>query len=529
MLPAVCLFLIWSFQILNNYIWLKLDNFPLLWDAGMYYYQSLLLSDFSRNLSFQSLCSAIKVGEQYPPLIPFIASLFYGFLPRTEDTAVFVTGLVFTGILIFCVYGITRILYSRSAGVLAAFLATMYPIVFGHSRVLMYDLPLAAVVCLSVFVFLKTNNFRRTGYSILFGVVAGMGLLTKFPFVLFTGSALVYQFFHNSYCALRQGMRGHGIQMRNTAIAVLIAIALAAVWYAPNWSRFFYAVFVYPGSCRSVCAPTFSVASFSYYFFSLINRQTSFFLFLIFVLGSVRFIRVKSEHKYLLIFWILFSYIGATLANYKSPRYTIAFLPAIAIISAIGLMSIRDKIIRTVVLSFVALISVVQFFAYSYGVSFLPKLVKIDLPARLQRVTGVSSIVVFDQQGGENPLEQNVIFRPGDWKTEEVLETITLGSNNQRPKNVFVIPDDPRIHSPLVSLALMKGMPLGVHVGSIEDIAAVDHDFVITKDGERMTPPYFMDKINRSVKWFEEHKGSFTLVKTIGLPDKSNLLIYKHK
>lgn len=528
---------LWSFHLINNYIWLKLDNFPLLWDAGAYYLESLILFDLFKHFSITSLLSAIKVGNQYPPFVPFFVSLSYMIFNRTEDTAVFIGNGIFLGILIFSIYGITKNIYNKKSGVLAAFLVTMYPIIFGHSRVFMYDLPVTAVICLSIYIFQKTDNFKKIGYSLLFGITFGLGLLTKFSFLLFATSAFFYYGYRN--CSKVAGyilkgrfllsMRRYLKQIINLIIATLIAAVLASIWYLPNFSRFLQAVFVYPETCREVCPLTFSLASISYYFFSLINYQISFFLFLVFVVGLFYFIRLKLENKLFLIFWILFSNIGCTLTNYKSPRYTLPYLPAIAITSSIGLVSIRHKKNRVMAVAIVVIISAVQFFAYSYGIKFLPSFLKVDFPTRFTALSGVNSIILFNQKGGENPLEQHAIFRKGDWKTEEILNVLINFSCDikNKPINVFIIPDDPRIHCPLVSLAYLKKLPFAFHVGSIEHISVSRRDVVITKDGNWMVPPYFMEKINQSVKWFEENIGKFTLIKKINLPDNSNLLIYK--
>lgn len=531
------LILLWLFHLINNYIWLNMDNYPLLWDAGAYYLDSLILFDYIKHLSIPSLLNVIKVGGQYPPFVPFLVSLSYIIFNRTEDVAVFIGNGIFLGILICSIYGITKNIYNKKSGVLAAFLVTMYPIIFGHSRIFMYDLPVTAVVCLSIYIFQKTDNFKKIGYSLLFGITFGLGLLTKFSFLLFSTSAIFYYGYRN--CSKVAGyilkgrfflsMRSYLKQIKNLFIATLIAAILASIWYVPNFARFLQAIFIYPETCRKVSPLTFSFASISYYFFRSINYQISFFLFLIFVIGLFYFIRLRLKNKLFLIFWVLFSYIGCTLENYKSPRYTMPYLPAIAIISSIGLMSIRHKKSRVIVTTIVVIISVVQFLAYSYGAKLLPSFLKVDFPTKFVALSNVNSIILFNQKGGDNPLEQNTIFKKGDWKTEEILDVIVNSSGDIKNKsiNVFIIPDDPRIHSPLASLAYLKKLPFAFHVGSCEHISVSRRDVVITKDGNWMVPPYFMEKINQSVNWFAENIDKFTLIKKIKLPDNSNLLIYK--
>ena len=515
---AVALICLYLFLMASNFLWLRLDGVPLLWDAGSYYHDSLILSHDLSHPSFRSLAHTLTIGSQYPPLVPLLVSLFYPMLTGTEDSAVLIAAGIFLAVLIMSVFGIGRILRGRKTGLLAALLVTMYPIVFAHSRVFMYDLPLAAMVSLFVLVFLLARNFRDRRYSFMLGIVAGLGMLTKFSFLLFAGSAAVYQLGKDCWYVVRRGSNGHGKQLLNLSLAVFIAGILASPWYLTNFKRFVYAVFVYPGTCKEVCAPTFSFASLSYYFFSLINDQLSFALFPVFVFGLFRLGRIRKEHRYMLVFWLLLSYAGCTLVNYKSARYTVPLLPACALVSAIGLTSFRNTLTRAVLMTGVIIVCFIQYVAYSFGLGCLPQKIEIGLPFR--------SIVIFDQKGGENSLEGHAVFRPGDWKTAEIVEEITRAAMKKAPVEVFVLPDDPRIHSPLVSQAYLKRIPYALHVGSMEQISAENSDMVITKSGSWMTPPYFMEAINRSVKWFEENKRQFMLIRTLTLPDGSELEIF---
>ena len=126
-------------------------------------------------------------------------------------------------------------------------------------------------------------------------------------------------------------------------------------------------------------------------------------------------------------------------------------------------------------------------------------------------------------------MEQHRAPLKQDWRAKETLNTISkfFVEKNAQSLNVFIIPDDPRIHSPLISLAYLKRKSIYFAVGSWENIANSKADLVITKDGNWMVPPHFLEKINQSVKWFEENIDKFSLVKKINLPDNSSLLIYK--
>jgi 4-amino-4-deoxy-L-arabinose transferase-like glycosyltransferase len=505
-------------------VWLKLDTYPLIWDSSAHFLESLQIYDILHKLSINSFWKIISVSrEEYPYFISLVTALFYNLFGRSEDAGVFINGSLFLAILIFSVFGITKKIDSKNSGLFAAFLVTTYPIIFGHSRVFMYDLPLIAMVCLSVYTFLLTDNLKKRSCSLLFGVTMGLGMLTKIAFPFFIFSALfyyIYKGFLNVAFDIKKKTKAHSRQAMNFMVALSIGIILASTWYIPNFSHLVKSLIALP-AYGEVHPPVFSTDSLFYYLFKLINYHISFFGFLVFIISFIFFIKAKIKNKLFLIYWILIPYVIFSLIYYKSVRYILPYLPPIAIISSIGILNIQHRKLRSLAITIIILVSLLQFFSYSFGIKFLPSTLTTTVAGKV--------IFLFNQEGNENAMEQHRAPLKQDWKTAETLNTISkfLVEANAQSLNVFIIPDDPRIHSPLISLAYLKRKPIYFAVGSWENIANSKADLVITKDGNWMVPPYFMEKINQSVKWFDENIGKFTLIKKINLPDNSNLLIYK--
>lgn len=520
----IILILLWLFHVVNNYVWLKLDTYPLIWDGSAHFLESIQIYDILQKLSINSYWKIITVNRgEYPYFISLVTEIFYNFVGRSEDAGIFINGGLFLAILIFTVFGITKKIDSKKSGLFAAFLVTTYPIIFGHSRVFMYDLPLIAMVCLSVYTFLLTDNLKKRSCSLLFGVTMGLGMLTKIVFPFFIFSALfyyIYKGFLNVAFDIKKKTKAHSRQAMNFMLALSIGIILASTWYIPNFSHLVKSLIALP-AYGEVHPPVFSADSLFYYLFALINYQISFFGFLVFIIGLLLFIKKKIKNRLLLICWLLIPYFTFSFIYYKSIRYILPYLPPIAIISSIGILNIQHRKLRSLAVTIIILVSLLQYYSYSFGIKYMP-------PTLTTTVAG-KVIFLFNQKGSENAMEQHRAPLKQDWKTTEILNTISkfLVEANAQSLNVFIIPDDPRIHSPLISLAYIKRKPIYFAVGSRENIANSKADLVITKDGNWMVPPYFMEKINQSVKWFEENIGKFTLIKKINLPDNSNLLIYK--
>ena len=175
--------ILWLFHLINNYIWLKIDTSPLRWDPGSHYLSSLRFFDVLSYPSIHLLSEIVNVCGTYPPLVGIIPTPLYVLFGRDSDTAIFIMNSIFLFILIFSVYGIGKKLCNNKAGILASFIVTMYPMLFGQTRLFMLDPPLMAMTSLSLYTLLLTDGFKNRKYSWFFGVTLGLGMLTKFTFV----------------------------------------------------------------------------------------------------------------------------------------------------------------------------------------------------------------------------------------------------------------------------------------------------------------------------------------------------------
>jgi len=132
-------------------------------------------------------CFYLKSGELsrflvpdpfYPPLVYQVSSLVYLLFPPGLITGV-MSQWPFWAVLLTAVYGIGKNLFSRFTGALSAFFLLTCPLVLWHLGVYKLDLPVAALAALTFYFYLKTENFQRRGYALLFGVSLGLTLLTK--------------------------------------------------------------------------------------------------------------------------------------------------------------------------------------------------------------------------------------------------------------------------------------------------------------------------------------------------------------
>ncbi|MFC1709939.1 hypothetical protein ACFL2J_07790, partial [Candidatus Omnitrophota bacterium] len=157
--------------LISNIIWFKTDNSidgvdsqnHLLFSMEFFNdFSSVIHSDITMLTKVSSLIRAIRVSPgsdpYWPPGLSLTSFLFYSSLGKSLFAAK-VSILPYLFILLFSTYCLGKHIGSGLSGLTATFLIFFYPIIFQSSRQYQLDLPLTAMVVLSVFFLLKSNQF----------------------------------------------------------------------------------------------------------------------------------------------------------------------------------------------------------------------------------------------------------------------------------------------------------------------------------------------------------------------------------
>ena len=67
-------FFLYLFFVINNYIWLKIDTYPLLWDAAAHFFDSLRILDLLKQNSFNFVFKIPEINREYPVFVPLITA-----------------------------------------------------------------------------------------------------------------------------------------------------------------------------------------------------------------------------------------------------------------------------------------------------------------------------------------------------------------------------------------------------------------------------------------------------------------------
>ena len=542
---CVILTCLYSFHLITTYIWLKLDTMALLSDAARHYLTSLKISDLFGFRSFLDVMNPLwlrhlpetaNVGPpHWPPFSQAVVTPFYTIFGRAQDTAVLIQYAIFFLILIVSVYGIGKKLFSRNVGLLASFIVTMYPVVlnpyfdaqFGE-RVFNIDLPLVAMVALSLWALLLTNSFRNRIWSILFGITLTLGWLTKIYFPLFIiGPALLVIFL--SVPIKRWGFIHNIKEHKRRILNMLLGLIafLPAIWY---WGQRIDSFNKYIVS--------HDVPRYQYFPITFIEGM-SFFLFIVSMIAFLylTYLVIKKSLSWkniiFLLLWIIIPIILLSIPGIRYTRFIAPLLPAMALTSAWALVKIKFAKLKSCLVSLVIIFTLVQFFSFSFGIPPLPA-GEIDM----------------------EPYPQDFLFPDWgipkhEWKkapTAENLEAVTelviYGESTGRELEEF--------NREYVSAIKEKGLDVGQLICAIpnphyltnpmlyylylytpwlkETLAVDEAIYVVTYETGVWTYSNEMAERGRQQQaYLEEHIDEYDLLGAVEMPDGDKLLVYHNK
>src|SRR5688572_135961 len=207
-----------AYLLTANLIWIARDNRPPFWDMAHHQSVALRILDETAANGLSVITTAPSITAAYPPFYHSIVALFYSIFGRSMDAAQWANIPALVTIL-FATFGIAKRVLPRATSVFAAALATFYPYLLWISRETVIDYWLTAMVAAALWFLVRTDEFSLRGRAIAFGVVAGLGMLTKPTFALFLALPSLW--------AARKNWK-------NALLSAGTAGAIASYWYLPQ-------------------------------------------------------------------------------------------------------------------------------------------------------------------------------------------------------------------------------------------------------------------------------------------------------
>ncbi|MCP4649200.1 MAG: hypothetical protein GY853_03845 [PVC group bacterium] len=303
----------------------------------------------------------VFVSFDYPPFFYFIAFLINFFLGNIWLNAALFTSTLFFMLLLVSVYKIGSE-FDRATGLLAVFICSVYPIVFSSSRHFSLELSLAGMVSAGVWILLKTDFFKRRNISCLLGVILGLGILTKQTFILYIAGPLAIVM---GIAWTNSRREKEWVSINNMAICLLTAVAIGSVFYFNK--NIYSSAIARAGFIGAVENNNIiSLSHLTYYPRVWFQTMGIFFLSL-FVFSLFLLRGIKKHLIYLLLFWFFVPMVFLSFFVLKYSEYTIAYLPAQALITAVGIRNIKNRYFNRVLISLIVIIGLYTYGNITYG------------------------------------------------------------------------------------------------------------------------------------------------------------------
>jgi 4-amino-4-deoxy-L-arabinose transferase-like glycosyltransferase len=307
--------------------WLTRDSSIPIYDAG---HHLAIALHFHDQIQAGELLGPFNFVSQYPPLAHLVgaAALFIGGV--NVNAPIVGENLVFVPLLALGCYQTGRLLFDARAGLLAVILVLGSPLQIAQFHVFMLDAPETALVAVSMWLILASEDFTRVRMAGWAGLAIGCGLLIKvqFPFFL-AGIVLV--------ALARGGWR----QWRGLAVFAAVALVIGAPWYIDHITQL-SAIANFAGTSSGAVPgnlpPTFSTANLLWYFWSTLNSQLYAPLSLLVLGGTIWTIFAVVRHEEArgprLEFLVggFVAWLAITLTPHHDIRYDMPLMPYLAVI-----------------------------------------------------------------------------------------------------------------------------------------------------------------------------------------------------
>ncbi|HUW95730.1 MAG TPA: glycosyltransferase family 39 protein, partial [Anaerolineae bacterium] len=220
-------------QLAVNRAWLSTNLVLLGWDRPRHLIESLVYNDILRQVSPRTLFEAWVHSGYYPPLFHWAMVAFYRLFGISMDVAASVN-MVFLVVLLVAAYGIGSRMGGRGGGLLSAFITSTLPMIFAMSRYTYIEFSLTAMVALSIWFLLLSRGFTHKRYSLLFGLSAGFGLLTKWTFSLFVFPALLVVILRAGVLSgVRKNLSSLDLDRKWMVVSAALGAVFTLLWYVP--------------------------------------------------------------------------------------------------------------------------------------------------------------------------------------------------------------------------------------------------------------------------------------------------------
>jgi hypothetical protein len=513
-----------SFQAINNaqvnrfadeahYLATGIDFYKTIFtptDIAPYFFQK----DFSKTIRKIFTFQASALGR--PPLLFLFQAIMWKILEvfghRDVTIMILAVNYIFMTILIFSCYGIGSILYERRVGFLAACMVLTVPLIFEQSRSMMTDFPLTAMLCLSIFLLLKTQHFENRFFSVVLGMIIGFSLLFRETFMVYFSVPFLW------YCVCSYAVNSKVKRLKNLFITLFFALLIAGPLYINPENFEIYKKWFLLSQLKTLGHNDllFYVKSMPAIFGYLILFTTA-PLFLMSIIWC-------KKKDMVLWAWLVTVFLSHVLILNKACRFIMPMIPAYCVLVSSQLYRIKlQDMIKKIMFLFLLMIFLAQFVLMHYF-----RLPKYFAPSCSW--PGIRNMHVVHQYPGVH---------------EKLLQVFKRETNSEESKIVLFIYNVLEINGPFSYKALLlKNILLYVNTEIEADAVDSPEPNTVVWEGRFLRADYLVDKVGgdegcagareniRALykEALNKHADLFEVIATIPVEyDDSQLIVYRKR
>ena len=247
------------------------------------------------------------------------------------------------------------------------------------------------------------------------------------------------------------------------------------------------------------------------YYLQAVNEQVSSPLWLLFIIGfSLYLYRYKENRDLSIFWWFIGSYIVVTAIANKDSRYSMHYLPSVAIFSTFWIKDIKSAIAKNGLSGIIIIFVLLQYFSSAYGLRLFS----------VERISLGALNIILSQSNP--PAREN-------WRVDEIEKVILNENSFYNMKNmVRIIPDYPMFSKAAFEYYKYFNKYDNIHFSWHTNFPDFT-DYIVTKTGN--VGPLFREKAHTLTKYIEDAPPQFTNIfrkfREFSLPDGSTATIYK--
>ncbi len=233
-LVYAALLLIVLFATLTSLLWIQANVVIIGRDPPGHLQTSTEIANLLQLGGLQSVFQAITLDDFRPPLLYLLTQPFYVMWGRSADIAQLANLALFALIL-----GLTFLLARRVTGdwmaIFAVALLSLLPMAAAMTRLYYMENSLTAALLIALYALLRAEGFRIRSWSLTFGVALGIALLSKWTALAYLALPILYLLWIGDFwLSQRSSLRSFRLQWKTALLALGAGGLLALLWYLPN-------------------------------------------------------------------------------------------------------------------------------------------------------------------------------------------------------------------------------------------------------------------------------------------------------